>query len=304
MMAMLAMTLWSCEDQIYPELPKAAPITVVDAWINNKPEDQIIKITRTQPYFDDTFPPGVMGAIVTVTDNESNVFSFSESGDAGVYVWKTSAAVPQFGKVGNTYELKIEIGGLVYTSESKMNRVPPIDSITYRFEKKNSFLPDSYFAQLYATDFPGKGDTYWIKAYKNGQYLNKPSEINIAFDASFSRGGNIDGVTFIQPVRDGINPFDQDDDKKLLSPYSPGDSVYVEIHSITNEAFDFLNDVAIQTDRPGGFGELFAQPLANVPTNIKTNAGTGNEEVVGFFNVSAVTHQGQRLDPDHLPSAD
>ena len=63
-----------------------------------------------------------------------------------------------------------------------------IDSITFRFEKGNSFFPDSYFGQLYARDFTGPGDTYWIKTWKNGTFLNKPNEINIAYDAGFSAG--------------------------------------------------------------------------------------------------------------------
>ncbi len=298
----IALLLWSCEDQIYPELPKADPIVVIDAWVNDKPEDQIIKITRTQPYFDNTYPPGVKGANVSISDNDNNIFQFVESSDDGVYVWKPNNNTPHFGKIGNQYKLHVQIGASNYQAESTMNRVPVIDSITYRFEKGNSFLPDSYFAQFYANDFLGEGDTYWIKAYKNGQFLDKPSEINLAFDAGFTRGGNVDGITFIQPVRDGINPFDQDENDNFLSPYSPGDSVYVEIYSITNDAFDFLNEVAIQTNREGGFGELFAQPLANVPSNITEDPETSSEKAVGFFNVSAVTHLGKRLDPNHLPT--
>jgi hypothetical protein len=76
--------------------------------------------------------------------------------------------------------------------------------------------------------------------------------------------------------------------------------LYVEIHSISNDAFFFLTELALQTDRPGGFAELFAQPLSNVPSNVINT--TGNEKVVGFFNVAAVTSAGRRLDPDNLPT--
>jgi cobyrinic acid a,c-diamide synthase len=74
-----------------------------------------------------------------------------------------------------------------------------------------------------------------------------------------------------------------------------GDSVYVEIHSITPEAFNFLNQVVIQIDRPGGFSELFAAPLANVSTNI-SNMNSNGKPVVGFFCVSAVSTAGKRLE--------
>ncbi|NJO68099.1 MAG: hypothetical protein HC830_01435, partial [Bacteroidetes bacterium] len=75
----------------------------------------------------------------------------------------------------------------------------------------------------------------------------------------------------------------------ILSPYSVGDSLYVEINSLSQEAFDFLTELVIQTDRPGGFGELFSTPIANVPTNLR-NANPNGSKAVGFFNVAAVEH--------------
>ena len=155
---------------------------------------------------------------------------------------------------------------------------------------------------MFATDPVGQGDAYWIKAWKNGQYLNKPSEINISYDAGGSPGAVVDGIPFIQPIRDGINPFEQDENDEFLPPYSPGDSVYVELHSINYDSYVFLSEVSIQTDRPGGFAELFAQPLANVSTNIKVVGESADvTEAIGFFNVSAVSVKGRRLDPDNLP---
>ncbi len=124
--------------------------------------------------------------------------------------------------------------------------------------------------------------------------LNKPSEITIAYDAGFSQS-DFDGVEFILPIRQGINPNDQDENDKPIAPYQIDDSVYVEIYSITHESYNFLNEVITQTDRPGGFGELFATPLANVSTNI--NKVSGATPVVGFFNVSSVSALGQEIQP-------
>jgi hypothetical protein len=292
----------SCEDVIDVELPVANPIVVIDAFINNQPEDQTIRITRTQPYFDNSAPEGIAGAEVTVVDDQGNVRIFNEKNEPGLYVWESTPAQPVFGSVGNSFDLAVNIDGAVYTASSRMNRVPVVDSITFRFEKGNSFFPDSYFGQLYAKDFEGPGDTYWIKTWKNGTALSRPNEILVAYDAGFSAGGNIDGIIFIQPIRDGINPFEQDEDDNFLSPYSPGDSVYVEIHSITNETFNFFNQLVIQTDRPGGFGELFATPLANVPSNITWNPESSTGQAVGFFNVAAVRSGSGWLDPDNLPT--
>ena len=182
-----------------------------------------------------------------------------------------------------------------------MKRVPPIDSIVWRFEEGNDFFPDSYFGSFYARDPSGLGDTYWIKPFKNGNYLNKPSEISIAYDAGFSAGSAIDGIIFIQPIRDSVNPFDQDDNDNFLSPYAPGDSLRVELHSISNAAHDYLTELQIQIDRPGGFGELFATPLSNVPSNIEDVTQGEKKEILGFFNVASVSALAGYLDPNDLP---
>jgi len=297
---LLLALLASCEQDFFPELEEAEPQIVVDAWINNKPEAQTVRLTYTQSYFDAVTPEGVINASVYIVDNDNNRFDFIEKGTEGVYEWTPSVAQPAFGEIGKDYNLLIETDGNTFTSSSKMNRVAEIDSIRFRLEVGNSFFPTSYFAEFFARDNEGHGDTYWIKAWKNGQFLNKPNEINIAFDAGFTAGGNVDGIYFIQPIRDAINPLDTDENDEFISPYSPGDSVYVEVHSINYETFIYLNELQTQIDRPGGFAELFAVPLSNVPTNI-VNTNPEGPAAVGFFNVSAVSSDGKTLDPANLP---
>jgi Domain of unknown function (DUF4249) len=287
----------ACEDIISPTLEKANPVLVVDAWINNKNETQVIRLTETQPYFQNTVPSGVSGATVNIVDNEGRNYFFAEDfNKAGDYTWTPPTSSVVFGKTGNAYQLNIQLPtGEVFTATSYMGRVPVIDSVTLTFEPKNAIQPDSYIAEFWATEVPGSGDTYWIKAFKNGILLNKPEEINIAFDAGFSAGGNFDGVTFITPKRRGVNPNDVDADDKAISPYQPGDSLNVEIHSLTVEAFNYMNEVVIQTNRPGGFSELFASPISNVSTNI-FNVNKSGPPAVGFFTVSAVSAKGKRFD--------
>ena len=299
----LMITLWSCEDQISPELTPATDAMVVDAWLNNLPQPQTIRLTLSQAYFDNSGAPAITSASVLITDSNGEDFFFIHEGQ-GRYTWNPSLVLPRLGEVGTLYTLTVNYKGEFYTATSSMNRVPVIDSISYRFEKENIFLPDSYWAEFWARDFEGQGDTYWIKSFKNGEFLNQPNEINIAFDAGFTQGGNVDGLIFIPPIRDTINPFDQDENDDFLSPFIDGDSVYVEIHSITGEAFRFLQEVRIQTDRPGGFAELFAQPLSNVPSNIVNISPNPQNLVLGFFSVSAIESNGRRLDVSEVPLED
>ncbi|NOS93142.1 MAG: DUF4249 domain-containing protein, partial [Cyclobacteriaceae bacterium] len=291
---LIALALTSCETTINPELQAAEPVLVVDAWVTNKPGNQVIVLTKTQNYFDSSTPPAVSAAVVKVTDNNGTVFTFNEDVNApGKYVW-TPVANETFGTIGNTYELSIVAEGQTYKATSKMGRAPVVDSITLKKNEPDQINPDFYRAQFFANDFPGKGDAYWIRAYKNKALLNKPADINVAYDAGFSAGGSFDGITFIPPIRGRINPNDTDANDKAVTPYVPGDSVYVEINAITPEAFTYLQQVSIQTNRPGGFSELFARPIANVPTNI-VNVDVNGKQAIGFFNVGAVSGKGQKL---------
>jgi hypothetical protein len=288
--------LASCETIIDPKLQEADPVLVVDAWLTDKPGPQQIRLTRTQPYFETGQLTGVASAIVAVTNTTSGErFDFLPGETADQYTWTPSTPGETVGVPGDNFDLRVELANEFFVSSTHMGRAPVIDSIRFVFEPAGPFLPDMYLAEFWATDFPGQGDTYWIKAYKNDTLLLRPGEINIAFDAGFSEGGNFDGVTFITPKRRGINPQDFDEEAQLpLSPYAAGDSVYVEIQSISKEAFNFINQVVVQINRPGGFAELFAAPLANVSTNIN-NTNSAGSPVVGFFNVGQVTSSGKRL---------
>lgn len=290
-----ASLLTSCEDVISPTLEPASPVLVVDAWINNRPETQTISLTQSQPYFEAVTPPGVTGALVRVVDGQGTVHAFAEdSARPGMYAWTPTAFDVLVD--GENYTLLVIVGSEVFEATSKMGRVPQIDSISFDTDQQLGSGKDITRGEFWATDPVGIGDAYWIRTYKNGIPLLKPSEINIAFDAGLSIGGQTDGVTFIAPVRRRINSNDEDADGALLSPISSGDSVQVQLHSITAAAFTYLNEVSIQTDRPGGFQELFATPLANVSTNI-SNTNPNGSKVVGFFNVSAVSGFGRRYVP-------
>ena len=67
-------------------------------------------------------------------------------------------------------------------------------------------------------------------------------------------------------------------------PYNEGDVVRVEIHSISNEAFNFLEVARDQINN--GDNGIFSIPLANTRTNITSEEG---KAVLGFFNIAAVS---------------
>jgi hypothetical protein len=294
-----AVLLVACDDIIEVDTGTSEPVLNIDAWVNDKEETQVITLTFTQDYFDNTSPvPGVRGASVTLTDDQGGVYIFQEdtASDDGSYRWRPDPGM-SLGRTGTSYTLTVEYNGETFVASSKMGRVPAVDSIT--FSKQDDMGPpsneDFYQAEFWAKDIAGTGDTYWIRTYKNGSLLNKASEINIAYDAAQSAGSEFDGVTFITPIRKGINANDEDEQGEPVSSLDPGDSVYVEIHSITLASFNYLNEVIDQTDRNGGLSELFTStPLTNVSTNM-VNLNANGSPVVGFFNVASVSGLGRKF---------
>ena len=347
--------LAACDQVVDVSVNSVEPYLVVDAWLTHLAQDQKIRLTTTQPYYDNRFATGVTNAQVVVSDDRGTIFSFQDVGN-GDYVY---ASPDTFGVVGRTYFLDINWNGHRYTAWSEVKRVPPIDSITFTYEEASAFSPAYYYSEFFGTDPVGEGDAYWLKVWKNGLFLNKPSEMYYFFDASFSQG-NGDGYPFIFPIRTLANPFEMDingnfipyyglqdtlevrDGKVTINgsevllkadrlevivegketvggvrsyplnglPYSSwsdgtttyvvkaADSVYLELHAITPETWQFIYRVNQETNRIGGFGALFATPPANVPTNIVPD--DESIRVAGFFAVSNVSARGRRLSPDAI----
>ena len=286
----------SCEDVITVNLEEGNNQLVVDAWINNLNLPQTIILSRTSPYFDASPSTKETGATVVVVEDDGTVYNFEDADNDGAYSWMPDSN-NTFGRVGGVYKLSITTSnGKEYSSISAMNRIMPIDTITLEDKEEELGQVAGIYAELFARDFLGEGDAYWIKSFKNGKFLNKPQEMNIVWDASFNPGSGVDGVIFISPIRQFINRIADSEDGAIdnsdLPPWAIGDSIRVEIHSLNQEAFLFLEQALTQMTL--GDAGIFAEPPANVPTNIESiNVDNASDKAIGFFNISAVSSNGR-----------
>ncbi len=351
----------ACESIVDVKVNETDPYLVVDAWLTRATGDQTIRLTTTQPYFDNSFAPAANDATVTITDGSGSSYAFVEQGN-GNYVYNSPDT---FGTVGETYHLEVLWAGNTYTSSTILPRKVTIDSLVF-----NDDEPDEsdfgYYAEFFARDPDGIGDAFWLKAWKNGKYLNQPSEIYTFDDVSFSNddGG---GIPFIFPIRTLPNSFEQDingnnlplygleerftvigdqivdfygskaivednqlriihDERQRPKPLDDGieiipldsapyylentntngqstvvkkpDSLYLELHAISPDAFFFLARLQQETDRPSGFGALFATPPSDLPTNIKCDEP--DVPVVGFFNITNKTSLGRKVSEESI----
>lgn len=281
--------LFGCEDVITTKLDTGPARLSVDGWLTNQPGPQTIRLTLSTAYFNNGTVPAASGATVSVTDDAGKQYAFTDPDNDGYYIW-TPTTRDTLGKIGRTYQLAINYGGVAYSARTTMNRVPAIDSLVFRQEKINPLSNTTgYQAEFYAKDPAGATDYYRVKYYRNGKVQNKVNDLISLRNASFfNSSGSTDGLVFIRPVRQSINPD---------SLYALNDVVKVEVWSITADTYLFLQSVREQLTNAG----LFATPSVNVPTNI---VSTNGRTATGYFVASAIQSRTTQVTPESMRPAD
>lgn len=310
---LFSFAITACEEPFDIDVETGEIQMVVDAFLTTQTETQTVKLSETVDFFEANQAPGISNAQVGVFNiNQNKLFLFQhDSINTGSYNWTppaltdtSSSADSSLGAIGDILNLIIVHEGDTFQSVSEIKRTAPIDSIAFVFEEGGSFNDEGYVAELKASDLEGEGDIYWIRTWINGIYLGKAAEINVAYDASFTPGS--DNIPFIFPIRRSINPVEDTDeevDKRTQNadllpeaPYEVGDSIYVEIWSINEATFFFLQQIQAEVNNGG----LFATPPTNVRTNIFNINENKDRQVVGHFNVSEVSSAWNVLDENGL----
>jgi hypothetical protein len=270
--------LFSCEQVIDLEVKDGVSQLVVDAWLTDENKEQSVKLTISQPYFEESVPKPALGAEVIVYNQDSTAHVFTDPNNDGVYTYKPKAG--KFLRENEQVALAVKYENEQYYSLSKLKRVPKIDSIAY----ENFSFPltppsggpkEGFLAQFYANDIVGQGDTYLVRSYKNDTLRFKPTDITLAYDAGFSPGSKSDALMFILPIRQAIN-------QEL---FLDKDKLKVELFSIPIEAYYYL----LQLRQESSNGGIFATPLSNIPTNIFNLNSKSTKKALGAFIVSKVS---------------
>ncbi len=272
----IGFALSSCEDPIDLDLDSGRSQLVVDGFLTNENSVQTIRLSRSADYFLNAPTPGENDAQVQVIGPAGKIFDFQSDGKGNfTYNPTTNGALDS---IGFDYELRLTYNGAVYISYSTLNPVPPIDSMTVALEEEELGAEEGYYTQYYARDIPGRTDYYWTKAYKNGvtAYPEDPTFLILSVDAAFG-GEGTDGLPFILPIRAAITNEDE--------PFEVDDTSSVELYSLNETVYEFLDQVVVQSQDGG----LFSTPTANIRSNILDVAGNEQEEVLGVFSLSAIS---------------
>lgn len=277
----LLLLLSSCEDVIKVNVKQKQVKLVVDAFVNNLPQRQVIHISHSIPYFNQPgSEPGVEGAHVGIFDlTTGDTATFADSGN-GDYIFHPNALTGDTFTVGHQYLLVVEENTDTLISFSTMQPTAKIDSLHVKHEDgKTIGFKEGNYVELYANDLVGEGNTYWVKTFRNDSFRGDIVDLNLAYDMTQTPNKQ-DGGLFIWPIRyGGINDFGR--------PWKTGEKARIEIHSITLETYYYLNQIVSESLNGG----LFATPPSNIPTNITNFNPKKTSALAGFFCMSAVSRK-------------
>ena len=241
--------VFSCTEIVDIELDSTYTRLVVYGTITTDSIQHEVELTTTTDHIVGEAPPPVDSATVTVSFNETTLILQTTPERPGTYFFPEAMR----GVPGVRYDLVIENVDIdqdniseTYSASTVMPGILPPDSISV--QKFISPFFSGYQVAIWSPD-PPEVNYYNFKLWRNNELLNKKlSDYTVQPDDLF-QDNYIPGL----PIG-FLN--DDDEDEVVL----PGDTVTLELNSITGEYYDFI--VEAQNEIFGN-NPLFSGPPAN-----------------------------------------
>jgi hypothetical protein len=243
-------SITSCVEDFDVDLNSTYERIIIQGSISNERKVHTVILSKSADYFSNQQTPRISGATVTITDG-NEFYSLSEVAP-GIYETDTMAGV-----AGRTYTLNATIEGELYESSCYMNSISPIDSIKIGYYDYGDYQMEDTFAivLLYAQEPELKGNYYLWDVYKNGVLESDTLNEKWLETDQFVNGLYISGY------------------QAQWLAANTGDTITLEMQSITKEYYNYYYQVMSVTDWNGG---PLSGPPANPVGNISNNA-------LGFF---------------------
>lgn len=224
----------SCEKVVDLDLGDDKQMLVVEAIVHDSLGDNLVKLSKSKPFNDNNVGfETVSGAVVVITDNLGNSFTFTEA-TAGNYNCPTLEGI-----TGRAYFLTVNVSGKVVTAQSVMNPKVNLDSLSHHkidrpFNNPNE--PPEYSIRTYFFDIPNFTNYYRIKAFNKG--VQEKGYIVLNDDL-------LNGGIAVFPVF-GVN-------------YAENDTAVIQLLSIDEANFRYFNAIASSQN-----GEVPGNPETNL----------------------------------------
>jgi hypothetical protein len=240
----------SCKKVLDVNLKESAPQIVITGEVNNLPGPYRISISRSVNFGETNDFPPISGALVTIK-NKRITDTLSED-EPGKYFTERIK-----GKPGESYTLKVDLQGKIYTATSVMPLPVELDSISFLSGRKNTIYPVANFQ-----DPPGVHNYYQFIEYIDGATLRN-GRGNSVFDDRLSDGRYITSVIY--------------NDSSVIKT---GATLTVQMNCIDEKVYTYLSELLqITNGSGGGFG-------SPAPANPESNISGG---VLGYFSANFVS---------------
>jgi hypothetical protein len=253
----------SCEEDVTNDISlNSIERLVIEGGIERKANNtiQVIKLTKSIPFLDNSDNPFVSDAIITVSDgNTTWNFGYTQNGN-----YKNNNLLPEIGK---TYTITIVWNNETYVGSDTLNEVPQFDNFYYEFEEETFITDSGYFLKFDSTDPVGIENYYYYRVFKNDIFTIVPdpgnSETLIVTDRFF------DGQQRI-----GINPNEE-------VSFEIGDVAKAQQLGISKKYYQFLFELFTQTGNQG-ISFVGNPPPASIRSNI-INTSNPTNRILGYF---------------------
>jgi len=229
------LVLWSCEEMITVNLIDENSKVVIESFITNEESPVMVKITKSQAFFNQSRFTPVNNASVQLQYLAVKDQLIEKGG--GYYVSSKTRGIS-----GRTYTLKIGTEGEKFEATVELPPIVPIDKVYFQ---PGLFRTDSLNIVVEFLD-PGRTENYYrVKLYRNGRYA--VNDYYLMSDA-FS-----DGQRIVAPV--------------YYRYFTPGDTVVVELLNLERCTWKYLKGMS-ESIQQG----INSQAPGNPPTNLTGGA--------------------------------
>ena len=255
----------ACEKIVEVDLPSEENRLVIEGQITSTKEPWKVRLTSSQPYFNQNEATTISNAIVRITGTDGQDILLSHT-DTGMFVSDDSLTCT----VGESYTLNVSYDGQSYEATEELNQGFDFDTLaTYFLPDNNGFIQSGYYIFIQGKENPETGDYYLFNAYKNDT-LQSPQLDSDEFGSVSYLNENFDAKNIIAELALGKTP------RPFPFTVEPGDSIRVEQFVISRAYYQFLIDLSIQQGRSGS-------PFDSPPANPNNNLSNG---ALGFFSVA------------------
>ena len=264
----LFLCLFACRERIDISTEASPPRLVIYGYITTDTMQHAIRITRSTGYFATTKPEGISQAIVSISCDGEAIKLNESPEDPGLYL--TSFNV--YGVPGKTYTLhaSLDFNGSGKIEEYEATSYLPFPATLDSAAIIPSPIMDTFLQVLIWGDIPEESShNFSFHLYRNGVVMNDSLRGFQLVKDDYITDKKITALSVFQ--------LDQENDRSKLSL---GDTLIVQVESITNEYAVFINDAFMEWL---GSPPLFGSPPANVGTNIRCLSPDSKPEISGFF---------------------